>query len=269
LNIGPLGLAEATAAAMAAGAINAISGGGTLITFPILIGLGLPSISANATSTVALWPGVLGSLWGYRKELKGAQQWALMMAGPCLLGGIIGSVLLLHTRPKVFDLLAPVLVLAATILFMGHAAIGRMARGKAREGDAPPEEPKLTPGRTIIYLLFQLGVAVYGGYFGAGIGILMLAALGMMGQLNIHRMNGLKAFGAFCINGVAVLIFATHGIVDWPVALTMAAGSIVGGYAGARMARHVGQVVVRRAIIVLGFTATLALLVPHILARFG
>ena len=254
------GMIEAVAAAFAAGAVNSVSGGGTLISFPVLLGLGIPSIVANATSTVALWPGVLGAMWGYRSELRGARSWAILLVFPCLAGGILGAYLLLKTPPRDFDIIAPFLVLAATLLFMGHGLISRLMKTSSHH-EKLDETPGADPLRVTAYVLFQFGVSVYGGYFGAGIGILMLASLGIMGLRNIHRMNGLKSWGAFCTNGVAVLIFSLARLIDWPLGLAMALGSIAGGYAGARMARHVGQQVVRRIIIGVGFAATISLLI--------
>ncbi|HET6384190.1 MAG TPA: sulfite exporter TauE/SafE family protein [Armatimonadota bacterium] len=260
--IGITGILEAAAAAFVAGSVNSVSGGGTLITFPVLLALGMPSIRANATSTVALWPGIIASIGGYRKELGGAGGWAAMLLGPSICGGVLGAFLLLRTPHKDFDKIAPFLVLMATLLFLCHGLVSRMLKKNVSdlpEGEAV--EPRLTPRLIAAYVVFQFVVAIYGGYFGAGMGILMLAALGMMGLTNIHRMNGLKAWAAFCINGVAVTIFAANHIVDWPVGLSMAAGSIAGGYFGARMARRVGQTAVRRTIITIGFIATISLLI--------
>ena len=260
----PAGIAEATAAAAVAGAINSVSGGGTLITFPVLLGLGMNSIRANATSTVALWPAVIAAMWGYRQEMRGVGGWTWLIGAPSLIGGLAGAFLLLKTPSRDFDRIAPFLVLGATILFMGHGAISRWLRTRQAQADAEEEAPAalgaLQPSTMAWFLAFQLGVGIYGGYFGAGIGILMLASLGIMGLTNIHRMNGLKSFGAFCMNGVAVFWFAANGKVDWPVAISMMAGSIAGGYLGSRMARRVGQLAVRRIIIGVGFAATISLL---------
>ncbi|MDQ2732154.1 MAG: sulfite exporter TauE/SafE family protein [Armatimonadota bacterium] len=262
--LGPAAILEATFAAFAAGAVNAVSGGGTLLTFPVLLGLEANGVIANATSTVALWPGVASAMWGYRGELRGARSWALLLLGPCLAGGIIGSYLLLRTPRGQFDRIAPFLVLAATLLFMASGLVSRWLKSAGREVKAADEDQLHFSWRTVGYLLFQLAVSIYGGYFGAGIGILMLAALGMMGLKNIHRMNGLKGWAAFCTNGIAVVIFAANRLIDWPIALVMAVASIAGGYAGARMARHVGQVVVRRMIIGVGLLATASLLLRRL-----
>src|SRR5689334_11157798 len=218
--------------------MNAVAGGGTLLTFPALIGLGIPPLTANATSTVALWPGSASSFWGYRQALVGARQWAIGFAMPSLLGGAVGALLLLHTDEKTFSDLVPWLVLGATVLFMGQAPLNTWLRRRPAgpdEGDGTDRFPRPQ------LLFFQFLVGVYGGYFGAGAGILMLAALGLMGLTNIHRMNGLKNWGGLCMNAIAALLFASSRLVDWPVALSMAAGAMVGGYAGSRVAQRVGQ----------------------------
>ena len=241
-------------AAAIGSAINAIAGGGTLVTFPALVGLGVPAIVANATSTVALWPGALGSIYGYRQELAGARNWAARFAIPSLIGGLAGALLLLRTPGERFDQIVPWLVLGATLLFLVQrplmAALAKRSRRVPNAGDDPASRP---PGAAL--LLFQFGVAVYGGYFGAGIGILMLAALGFMGFSNIHRMNGLKNWGGLCINVTAAATFAVRGFVDWPVAIAMAVGALAGGYAGSRLAQRVPQEWVRRAVVVIGFAA--------------
>lgn len=241
-------------AAAIGGGINAIAGGGTLVTFPALVGLGVPAIVANATSTVALWPGAIGSMYGYRHELAGVRAWAVRFAVPSLVGGLVGALLLLRTPGEQFDKIVPWLVLGATLLFLVQrplmAALAKRSRRATIVTDDPASRP---PGAAL--LVFQFFVAVYGGYFGAGIGILMLAALGFMGFSNIHRMNGLKNWGGLCINVTAAATFATFGFVDWPVAIAMAIGAVAGGYAGSRLAQKVPQEWVRRAVIVIGFAA--------------
>jgi uncharacterized membrane protein YfcA len=241
-------------AAAIGGAINSIAGGGTLVTFPALVGLGVPAIVANATSTVALWPGALGSMFGYRHELAGARAWAIRFAIPSLFGGLAGALLLLRTPGARFDQIVPWLVLGATLLFVVQRPL--MAALSGRPGSGAAGDPTTQPPSAGL-LLFQFLVAVYGGYFGAGIGILMLAALGFMGFTNIHRMNGLKNWGGLCINVTAATTFAILGLVDWPVAIAMASGAIVGGYAGSRIAQKVPREWVTRAVIVIGFAAAI------------
>jgi hypothetical protein len=257
-----LALAAVFLASALGGAVNSIAGGGTLLTFPALVALGLPALTANATSTVALWPGALSSMWGYRDELGGARAWVLRLTLPSVAGGALGAWLLLRTPPDRFARIVPFLVLGATLLFLAQGPIMRRLRERRGEPaaatvQADADDPRVAP---LLFIAGQFAIGVYGGYFGAGIGILMLAGLGMMGFTNIHRMNGLKNWGAVCMNVVAAGIFACTSVVHWPVALTIAIGGLLGGYAGSRMAQRVGQQPVRRAIVFIGFAAFLFLL---------
>jgi hypothetical protein len=245
-----------------AGAMNSIAGGGTLLTFPALVGLGISPIVANATSTVALWPGSVSSMWGYRDELGGARRWAIGFAIPSLIGGATGAWLLLRTPPSRFAAIVPWLVLGATGLFMLQPPVMRWVRGRraATIPDGSIATDQLTdadrtskfPSGAVLGAQFVLGI--YGGYFGAGAGILMLAVLGFMGLSNIHRMNGLKNWGGLCMNFVAAAMFAFSSLVNWPVALSMAVASVAGGYGGSRMAQRVPQKFIRGAVIVIGLT---------------
>lgn len=239
-----------------AGAVNSIAGGGTLLTFPTLIWLGLPPIAANATSTVGLVPGSIAGAWGYRAELGEVRQWLLWLIPASLLGGAAGALLLLVTPPALFAQLAPVLVLGATLLFAVSGPLGRrLALG---HDGAPP-----SPGRVAMVVLAQLLISVYGGYFGAGMGILMLAAYALLDLGSIHRANGLKTFAGFCINGIAAALFVARGVVHWPAALTMILGSILGGYLAARVARRLGQGPVRALVIAIGLVAAASLAIPR------
>ena len=240
--------------------VNSIAGGGTLLTFPALVALGVPPLTANATSTVALTPGALTSMLGYRDRLKGLQRWALIFAVPSTLGGITGALLLLWTPADRFSRIVPWLVLGATTLFALQGPVMQRVRARAAGEGATVPDGTFVPRHSASALLYQFLVGVYGGYFGAGIGILMLAVLGFLGLTDIHRMNGLKNWGGFCINVVAAALFAFSGLVDWVVALTMAAGAMAGGYFASRIAQKVPQVVVRRAIIGIGVAAGLWLL---------
>jgi uncharacterized membrane protein YfcA len=258
--VSPLRLVLTFLAAGAGAAVNAVAGGGTLVTFPAIVGLGISPLIANATSTVALWPGSLSSMWGYRGELKGARRWVVAFTAPSLLGGALGAWLLLHTSADRFDQIVPFLVLGATLLFLLQPLLMRRLRNR-RLGAPQRDNEDAEAGFPPAFLLGQFAVAVYGGYFGAGIGILMLAVLGFMGLGNIHRMNGLKNWGGLCINAMAVILFSIGGIVNWPVALTMAVGGILGGYLGSRFAQRMGERRVRRAIVVIGLGSFLFLLV--------
>jgi uncharacterized protein len=242
------------ASAFGAGMINSVAGGGTLLSFPTLIWLGVPSVAANATSTVALWPGSLGGVWGFRRELREADRSLFTLAVPSLAGGLIGAILLTRTPTELFDKLVPVLIFFATCLLAGQETIQRRFDLSAIHTNA--RSPWLSWA-----MLFQAGVGLYGGYFGAGIGILMLAALSLMGHTDIHRMNAVKNLLAVCMNGIAAAYFAFSGLVLWQDAAVMAAGAVVGGVGGAGLARRMGRRLVRRIVIVIGFGMALALLV--------
>ncbi len=257
-----------TAAALG-GVVNSVAGGGTLLTFPALILAHQTEIVANATSTVALWPGALSSFWGYRAELGSNRREIAMLAVPSFLGGILGAYLLLNTDNATFAALVPWLILLATLLFVIQEPLSRWQRRRAeRAAGASQPDPSEAPhgarggrARSIAVLLFQFLVGVYGGYFGAGIGILMLAAFGFLGLTNIHHMNALKNLNGMCINGIAAALFMIKGLVDWHLALWMASAAIIGGYAGAGIARRAGQKAVRRTIVFIGLALSVWFLV--------
>jgi uncharacterized membrane protein YfcA len=261
VHLDPLRLVLVLVAAVIGGAVNSIAGGGTLLTFPALVGLGIPAVVANATSTVALWPGTVASVWGYRELLAGMRSWVVRFAIPSVVGGLLGAVLLIRTPPDRFDAIVPWLVLGATLLFMVQKPLterlgGRIANSPAVRSISDHEADRaVRPDARV--LAYQFGVAVYGGYFGAGIGILMLAALGFMGFRNIHRMNGLKNWGGLCANALAATTFAFSGLVSWPVAAAMALGAAAGGYGGSRIAQRVPQARIRQAIVVIGLASSL------------
>ncbi|HEX5227732.1 MAG TPA: sulfite exporter TauE/SafE family protein [Bryobacteraceae bacterium] len=241
-------------AAFAAGAINSVAGGGTLLTFPTLIWIGLPSINANATSTVAIWPGTVGTIWGYRKDMRTLSPRMLALVFPSVLGGILGALLLNRTPPAVFDALVPFLILFATLLFMIQEPVQR--RLKLANPESHKSLKWLAGAMT-----FQLFVALYGGYFGAGIGILMLAALSVLGLTDIHQMNGLKALLGASVNGVAALYFILAHMVYWPEFVVMVVGAIIGGYGGTLIARRLGGKTVRRIVILVGLSMAASLFV--------
>jgi uncharacterized membrane protein YfcA len=247
-------IAALIASSAGAGVMNAMAGGGTILTYPTLLFLGESAITANATSTVALWPGAASSMYGYRREVAQNREWLKTLFLPSLLGGAIGAILLLKTPARSFQRLAPFLILFATVLFMLQGAVARWARSGGERG-APPAR-----GRWTAAWLYQFGVGIYGGYFGAGIGILMLAVLGFLGLSDIHAANGIKNFFGMCINGVAAGYFIVRGAVDWPAAIVMIAGAIAGGYAGARFARKIGREKARAAVVVIGFLVAAILL---------
>ena len=236
-----------TIAAAAGGAINAVAGGGTLVTFPALLLFGTPPIIANATSTLALVIGTSGSIYGYRKHLDPVKPWMRRFVPVSLAGGLIGAILLTRTSDKTFSQLVPFLILFATVLFLSQGAFRRLANLDA----SPAHDGK----RRAVWgaILFQLGVAVYGGYFGAGIGILMLASLGFIGLSNIHEMNTLKTVLGSLINAVAAVWFISKGLVHWPKAGVMTVGALLGYFLGSHYAQQIPQRRVRQIITLIGF----------------
>jgi uncharacterized protein len=225
-------------AAAAAGAINAVAGGGTLLTFPALLGVGLPSVSANATNTAGLAPAAFVGAWSFRDRLDDSSKKLVLPLGVLgALGALVGGWLLLLTPVAFFNKLIPFLILAATLLF---AFPPKMALGNTKKinGIGP------------FVLLFL--VAVYGGYFGAGIGILSLAALSMLGFSDVSKANAVKAIFTGGVNGVAAILFAVRGLVFWKEALLVSAFGMLGAWGGAGIAKKVGNRNVKRLVIVIG-----------------
>lgn len=226
--------------------INAIAGGGTLLTFPALLFFGTPAVQANATSTVALVIGTAGSIVGFRGQMAAVKHWLWSFVPVCILGGWLGSWLLTRTEDKTFSHLVPFLILFATVLFFMQGIFRRFSQ----------REAAMAPGAKgqWIAIVFQFAVSVYGGYFGAGIGILMLASLGFLGFSDIHHMNALKNLLGSIINLVAAAWFIAAGIVDWPKAGVMTVGALIGYYAGAHLSQRIPQLMVRRLITLIGLT---------------
>jgi len=273
-------------AGLVAGLINSVAGGGTLLSFPVLVWIGRDPIVANVTNTVALWPGSLASAVGFRRELRGGERMLLLLTVPSILGAVAGAALLMHTSSRTFAAIVPYLILFATFIFAAQAPITRRLRRRHPPPSTPvptPPEPDATAPHCALGMtvgahaehrrgvhasgaalagavLFQFAIALYGGYFGAGIGIIMLAALGLLGVSDILHMNALKNAFAFCINAVAAGYFALHGNPSWPDALVLAIGAITGGWAGAGVARRVGRATVRRAVVVIGLAMAASLL---------
>jgi len=234
------------------GILNAVAGGGSFFTFPSLIVTGISAIQANATSTAALWPGTVASVGAYRHELVKQRRGLLfLLIGTSLIGGVLGAILLLKTSQAVFVRLIPYLLLLATLLFAFSGPI--TARLHTRSLD------KARPSRSsfISLSVIQFIISIYGGYFGGGIGILMLATLAMMGLDNIHEMNAIKTLLASCINGIAVVTFIIAGAIVWPQAILMIFGAILGGYGGAHYARKIDPRWVRLFVITVGIALTI------------
>jgi uncharacterized protein len=242
--------------AVAGGFVNSIAGGGSLLTFPTLVWVGIPPVAASATNTVGLWPGSLGGVVGFRRHLP-ERSVIVLLAVPSLVGGMIGAVLLLRTPQDVFEGLAPVLVFLATVLLAVQEPLSKRISRGSLVGER-------TPSFVAAGVAFQLLVGVYGGFFGAGIGIMMLAALAVLGLTDIHQMNGLKNLLAVLINGVAAVYFAAQGAVLWTDAALMSVASIAGGFGGAALANRLGRRLVRKAVIAIGIAASVSLLLKFL-----
>jgi uncharacterized membrane protein YfcA len=233
--------------AFIAGALNSIAGGGSFLSFPLLVFLGIPSVNANATNTVALWPGTLASTGAYRKALNVDLLKRMMpLLIITLAGSLVGALLLLKTRQRTFDHLVPWLLLAGTVLFSFRATVTRWV-SRHHQGAGP------SAGKIAWITLVQAPLGIYIGYFGAGVGILMLPLLSLMGVENIHSMSGLRTLLVTCGNAVAVTVFILAHAIDWPIALLMMVGAIVGGYAGAYLAQKMEQRKVGYMVITIGY----------------
>ncbi len=234
--------------AAGAGVINAVAGGGTLLTFPTLLAFGTPPVVANATSTLALVIGTSGGVVGNRRHLKAILPWFWRFLPVSLLGGLLGSALLTHTSNQTFGRWVPFLILFATLIFLAQDFFRRLAAARLKacsEGAA---------GRGWwIAIFFQFLVAIYGGYFGAGIGILMLATLSFVGMHNIYEMNTLKTLLGSLLNLVAAIWFMGAGLIDWPRVLVLTVGAVMGYYLGSHYSQRISQVQIRRMITAIGF----------------
>ncbi|MBI2686286.1 MAG: sulfite exporter TauE/SafE family protein [Acidobacteria bacterium] len=235
-------------AAFAAGAVNAAAGGGTLLTFPSLLAIINP-VAANATSTFALFPGSLASGLGYRKELELCRPHLIRLLPPSLIGGLIGSLLVTRLPERVFASAVPWLLVTASVLLLLQRPIARYF------GTHTHEAPTAKTVAAIVF--FQFLVGVYGGYFGAGIGILMLSSLAFMGIPDIHQMNAVKSILAAAMNGITILIFILSGAIVWKYAVIMGIAGTLGGYTGARVARRMRPDFIRVFVVCIGFAVAL------------
>ncbi len=251
----PIALLFLFLAAVFGGAVNSVAGGGTLITFPTLIAFGVSPVVANATNTAALLPGSISSAIAYRQDIPSQRKLALTLALPSMAGGLVGAVALI-AAPEIFGKIVPYLILFATLLFAGKNLFNRLTRQDTEGAEKP-----VSWAGTVWGVVFQFLVATYGGYFGAGIGILMLASLSIMGMHNIHRMNAVKTLLAAVINGVALVYFIIRNEILWPLAILMAIGAIIGGYGGARLAKRINQNLVRSIVVVSGLIVSAWLII--------
>ena len=244
-----LGYVAATAAAVAGGGINALGGGGTLVTFPVLLGLGVPSVAANMTNTVALSVGHVGGTWAQREGLRGQRHRlpVLLVAGA--VGGVAGALLLTFTSDDRLRTLIPVLLGVATLLLALQPQL-RTWLGRHAAGEGRPDAAWLAPAVAV--------TAVYGGYFGAGLGVMLLAVLGLGVHEPLNRSNVLKQVLSFSINAVAAVYFAVSGTVWWGLAGLMAAGSLLGGVLGGRLAGRLNPDRFRLLVVLVGAAVTVA-----------
>jgi uncharacterized protein len=244
--------------AVVAGTLNSVAGGGSFFTVPALIFTNLPAKLANTTNTVALWPGSAASVGAYRRELAQQRRGIIiLLVGTSLIGGLLGALLLLHTSQGTFVALLPYLLLTATLLFAVSGPVTKRLRSRNMV------KTQTTPPVIIAITIAQFIIAIYGGYFGGGIGILMLATLALMGMEDIHAMNALKTLLATCINGIAVIAFIIANAVLWPAAIVMIVGAVLGGYGGAAFARKIEQKWIRGFVIIVGSAMTLYFFLHH------
>lgn len=230
-------------AAFLAGTLNSVLGGGSFISFPALVFAGVAPRIANATNALALWPAGVASAIGYAKDIDIPRRTLIAYALASAVGAIGGALLLLYTPERAFVVLVPWLMLAATLIFtFGRAIAARLKSEHARS--------------LALGVALQFAIAVYGGYFGGGMGILMLAAFAVLGMENMHGMNGLRSILSATINGVAVIVFVAAGAIAWQPAILMATGASLGGYLGAIGARRIDPRFIRALVTVLAWGMT-------------
>ncbi|MDW8316649.1 MAG: sulfite exporter TauE/SafE family protein [Anaerolineae bacterium] len=251
----PLDLLWIALAAVGAGLVNAIAGGGTLISFPALMAVGVPAVASNVTNTVALVPGYLGATFAQARDLRGQERRLRLLVPAAMLGGLAGSVLLLSTSERLFRQLVPWLILLACGLLASQERVRRWAA--ARSAGNPNPAPKA--GAWAALPVFA--AAIYGGYFGAGLSVIILAVLALMYDDNLTRLNGLKQALAFATNVAAAGLFLFSGRVVWPAAAVMAVGALAGGALGGRLASSIPPAVLRRVVVSLGVVVALVYLV--------
>jgi uncharacterized membrane protein YfcA len=239
--------------AFLAGGMNAMAGGGTFFSFPAMLAAGVPPVTANASNTVALWPASISSAWAYRREAMRHGRWAALLALVSVAGGLIGGLLLLAISNQTFMRLIPWLLLVATTLFAFSAQISRLIKWiKAHMKIASADQPGSAGGA-----VFQLVVAIYGGFFGAGMGILTLAALSIQGFEDIQEINALKNLTSAMNYTVAAATFIIAGAISWPHTLVALVTAAIGGYVGASFARKLPAIWLKRLVIAVGSFLTI------------
>jgi len=241
-------------AALLGGAVNAIAGGGTLITFPTLTAVGIPAVSANVTNTVALSPGYLGGTYAQRHDLDGQGARLRLLVPVAVLGGLVGGMLLLATGEELFRDLVPFLIIGASVLlfFQDRIRVGVTARLSERTRSDPHD---------LWVVLPAFAASVYGGYFGAGLGVILLAVLGLVLEDSLTRINALKQALSFCVNVTAAVFFLFSGRVVWSIALVMAVAALIGGTIGGRLVGRMRAELLRRVVVAIGLAVGIAYLI--------
>lgn len=254
----PLQLLLVALAAVAGGAVNALAGGGTLITFPMLVAVGIPAVAANVTNTVALCLGYFGATWAQRNDLRGQEHRLRLLLPVAAVGGILGGILLLATEERLFRALVPYLILLAA----GLLAVQDPVRKWINRDAAPLGTEAATHGGADRWAMPLVGIAaIYGGYFGAGLSVIVLAVLGLVIDESLTKLNAIKQAISFSVNVAAALFFLFSGEVVWPVAAVMAVGALIGGVLGGRLAGKVKPALLRTIVIVIAVVVAVIYLV--------
>jgi uncharacterized membrane protein YfcA len=238
-------------AALLAGGLNGIAGGGSFILFPVLMFVGIPPIAANATNSIALLPGTLASAGAYRREFAKDKRFLIQICVLGAIGGLAGAILLLKTPPTVFLQILPYLLLTSTLAFAFSKNLTAWVEQKQSQF------ARLKALRSLLITILQLVVAIYGGFFGGGMGILFLATFALMGMTNINRMNAYKTMLTSCINAITVIPFVVAGVILWQQGIVAAIGAVIGGYISAHYAQKLAPIVVKRFVIGVGSAMTM------------
>jgi uncharacterized membrane protein YfcA len=252
-------------AGIAAGALNALAGGGTLISFPALTAIGIPAVAANVTSTVALCPGYLGATLAQARDMRGQAARLRLTLPAGILGGVAGGLLLLRTGERSFRAAVPYLILLASVLLAAQERLrlriaARLAAGQRNDGAVAVKARSTKPSG---WTALPVGLAaIYGGYFGAGVSVIVLAVLGVTLEDSLTRLNALKQAIAFSVNVAAALLFVFSRQVEWPAALVMAVAALLGGAVGGRFAGRVRPATLRRVVVVIGVVVAIIYLAP-------
>jgi len=246
----PLDLLYAFLAAIAGGFVNAVAGGGTLITFPVLVALGIPAVSANLTNTIALCPGYISGVFAQAKDFPSQKQRLIRFLPASIAGGVLGGVLLIFTNEDLFRKIIPFLILAATIL-LSIQKIVKEHINKRREGE------HLNSSKNWISFLLIFLASIYGGYFGAGLGVILMSILGVVANDSLNKLNVLKQAISFSINISAAIFFSFSGRAVWSIVLVMAIGASAGGIIGGKVSGKIRQEVLRWVIVIIGLSISI------------